>query len=265
LFASIVELAYRIQYDQASNGHRSGCSVYGDDIICPSEVDYLVRDILKSLGFVVNPEKSYNTGSYRESCGVEYLDGVMINTIKHPREHLVPHEVESPVKVGLITDLANTLADGGYYHARRFLLTTHNVAKVRIGRDLHRLMDLIRFDDRHCRPVGPVYRKRTWNRKLQASGYTQKSIVSTTQRGRWDHAEFQHSLRPSLRAERLRRWKIKLINPHPKWTLKGITALSSFGHFDLLVNGDIEDVGVRRTGRTRQRVVRGFIPLDNSW
>jgi hypothetical protein len=31
------------------------------------------------------------------------------------------------------------------------------------------------------------------------------------------------------------------------------------------VNGDIEDVGVRRTGRTRQRVVRGFIPLDNSW
>lgn len=50
-------------------------SVYGDDIICPSVIAEDVMFVFSQVGFTVNPEKSFWTGSFRESCGGHYNDG----------------------------------------------------------------------------------------------------------------------------------------------------------------------------------------------
>ena len=50
-------------------------SVYGDDIVVPSENVDFVMEVLSHFGFTVNREKSYWTGPFRESCGRDYFRG----------------------------------------------------------------------------------------------------------------------------------------------------------------------------------------------
>ena len=51
-------------------------SVYGDDLIVPTEAYPLVCEILDAFGFSVNQSKSFADGPFRESCGGDYLDGI---------------------------------------------------------------------------------------------------------------------------------------------------------------------------------------------
>lgn len=53
-------------------------SVYGDDLIVPSEIAADVVSALDFLGFTVNTEKSFIDGGFRESCGAHYVDGLDI-------------------------------------------------------------------------------------------------------------------------------------------------------------------------------------------
>jgi hypothetical protein len=58
-------------------GSKTIC-VYGDDVVVDSEkFEDFVR-LAKFLGFVVNTEKSYSSGPFRESCGTNYFDGVLV-------------------------------------------------------------------------------------------------------------------------------------------------------------------------------------------
>lgn len=50
-------------------------SVYGDDLIVPTEVTELVIWVLSFFGFQVNTEKSFWKGPFRESCGGHYHAG----------------------------------------------------------------------------------------------------------------------------------------------------------------------------------------------
>jgi len=50
-------------------------SVYGDDIIVPTPYAAEVANLLDHLGFVVNQNKSYVDGPFRESCGGDYFLG----------------------------------------------------------------------------------------------------------------------------------------------------------------------------------------------
>ena len=54
-------------------GH--GLSVYGDDIIVPVEHAQIVMDDLESVGLKVNRSKSFLSGKFRESCGMDAYDG----------------------------------------------------------------------------------------------------------------------------------------------------------------------------------------------
>lgn len=56
----------------------SDTAVYGDDIIIPVKEYLSVVDVLQRAGFVVNKDKSYGSGPFRESCGGDYWDGVDI-------------------------------------------------------------------------------------------------------------------------------------------------------------------------------------------
>lgn len=56
-------------------------SVYGDDIICPTEIVPIVADALNAFGFTLNKSKSYWSGFFRESCGADFVSGTDIRPI----------------------------------------------------------------------------------------------------------------------------------------------------------------------------------------
>jgi len=73
---------YAIAYVTVLNngGDTSLVSVFGDDLIVPFDeriIDELYHN-LSFFGFEVNSEKSYTTGCFRESCGVDYYKGINI-------------------------------------------------------------------------------------------------------------------------------------------------------------------------------------------
>lgn len=65
-------------------------SVYGDDIICPSALAADIITVLEYCGFSINLDKSFVSGSFRESCGGHYNNGVDITPfyIRKPIETL---------------------------------------------------------------------------------------------------------------------------------------------------------------------------------
>lgn len=56
-------------------------SVYGDDIIIESELTEPLTKLLSFFGFSINAEKSFSDGSFRESCGADWFDGVNITPV----------------------------------------------------------------------------------------------------------------------------------------------------------------------------------------
>jgi len=56
-------------------------SVFGDDIICDASIYAFVCDILEELGFIVNREKSFSSGPFRESCGTDWYYGYDVRPV----------------------------------------------------------------------------------------------------------------------------------------------------------------------------------------
>lgn len=56
-------------------GKEGTVSVYGDDLIYPSQFVGPVRELLAFCGFETNVEKSFAIGPFRESCGGHYFKG----------------------------------------------------------------------------------------------------------------------------------------------------------------------------------------------
>lgn len=50
-------------------------SVFGDDIVIPTHLYGMTVRLLELLGFIVNSEKSYSDGPFRESCGHDFYHG----------------------------------------------------------------------------------------------------------------------------------------------------------------------------------------------
>jgi len=83
LFASIVVASYGILsiplMDRSSKTMNFG--VFGDDIIVVRRSYEFVVRALELFGFEVNADKSFNTGSFRESCGGDYFRGYDIRGV----------------------------------------------------------------------------------------------------------------------------------------------------------------------------------------
>jgi hypothetical protein len=56
-------------------GSQLEISVFGDDVIIDSEACPTFTAVLNDLGFIVNYEKSFMSGPFRESCGADWLNG----------------------------------------------------------------------------------------------------------------------------------------------------------------------------------------------
>jgi hypothetical protein len=64
----------------------AGTTAYGDDTICPSIVADTVIDFFDAVGLVINRDKSFFADEpYRESCGEEYWNGVVMTSLYFPR------------------------------------------------------------------------------------------------------------------------------------------------------------------------------------
>lgn len=73
IFLSLLKAIQAVNYP--ANDRRL-ISVYGDDMIYRSSMHPYVIESFNKLGFVINIEKSYHEGFFRESCGGDYFRGV---------------------------------------------------------------------------------------------------------------------------------------------------------------------------------------------
>lgn len=97
VFASVVCACMRIaglKIDKPRGKSIGNFGVYGDDIICRTEVLRLVLRGLHLLGFSVNMDKSFFKGPFRESCGGDYfyghpVRGVYLKSLRTPQDFYV--------------------------------------------------------------------------------------------------------------------------------------------------------------------------------
>ena len=78
-----IERAQRRQLTRRDVKSYSGrVRVYGDDIIVPVDCVPHVIDCLHAFGLKVNVNKSFASGKFRESCGVDAYDGVDVTPVR---------------------------------------------------------------------------------------------------------------------------------------------------------------------------------------
>lgn len=89
-------------------------SVFGDDIIVRHDAYDCVVENLQKLGFIINLEKSFNSGKFRESCGHDYFDGqgvrgVYCKSLRKPQDWYVLINALTDWSVEHCVDLTNTI------------------------------------------------------------------------------------------------------------------------------------------------------------
>lgn len=88
IFAAIAKLATQIADERGllvnpeDGSHSTFFSVFGDDTIVPSAAAEICSTLLADCGFILNQDKSYITGPFKESCGGNYFCGHDITGLK---------------------------------------------------------------------------------------------------------------------------------------------------------------------------------------
>lgn len=93
--------------------------IFGDDIIVPRDYVLSVVDELHTFGYVVNVNKSFWTGRFRESCGKEYYDGHDVSIVK-VRQAFPTRRQDASGIISLVS-LRNQLYWAGLWRATRML------------------------------------------------------------------------------------------------------------------------------------------------
>jgi hypothetical protein len=73
---------------------RCTVAVYGDDVIIFYAVYPTLVDVLTHYGCAVNEDKTFSTGNYRESCGVEWFQEEQLDIVYWPRKVMNPSDKE---------------------------------------------------------------------------------------------------------------------------------------------------------------------------
>jgi hypothetical protein len=123
------------------------CLVVGDDLIVAAEVADAVIRRFEELGFTVNRDKSFTNAwtwtkspirqhFFRESCGVEALDGFEITPFRIPRKFLgLPRKYsEDPQVVAQTMVMCNNAA--GFRLLRKYLIWSLTRLKIKVLFDL---------------------------------------------------------------------------------------------------------------------------------
>jgi hypothetical protein len=93
--------------------------VYGDDIIVPSHYALLVKSELEYFNLRVNANKSFWTGKFRESCGLDAFDGHVVTPTYVRR--MLPSSPKDHTGVLSAVSLRNQLYKAGLWSAARYV------------------------------------------------------------------------------------------------------------------------------------------------
>lgn len=93
IFASLLKATYTMLGVKTENG--KNFAVFGDDIICNKQVYHVFLKVLKRCGFLVNEDKSFASGGFRESCGADYFRGQNIRGVYIRRLNEAAHVYSS--------------------------------------------------------------------------------------------------------------------------------------------------------------------------
>ena len=109
------------QYVTREHGVTGKYSVYGDDIIVPTECSSDVMYVLEVLGFRINHAKSFYSPEcwFRESCGAEFCDGFDVTPLRVSRKY---NHVTLSVQAEGLVSMANSAYERGYRFLRTFFL-----------------------------------------------------------------------------------------------------------------------------------------------
>lgn len=151
IFASICEYVTR---EHRVSGQYS---VFGDDIIVPTQCVDQTMKTLTSLGFVVNNDKSFYRKDcwFRESCGGEFCDGFDVTPMRVSRKYA---SRERLVRLAKLIELANNAFKKGYRNLRYFF-----VRKLRDAGFIALFAPTEVLADSYSN----YHTKRRWNRDLQ--------------------------------------------------------------------------------------------------
>lgn len=94
--------------------------IFGDDIIVPIDAASITQEALGYLGFKVNADKTFETGKFRESCGVEAYDGTDVSRISV----LTSPDVVRPESIMSSVDVHNNFFVRGFMHCAEFIQST---------------------------------------------------------------------------------------------------------------------------------------------
>lgn len=94
--------------------------VFGDDIIVPTDSIPVLYRVMASLRLKVNESKSYHTGLFRESCGMDAYGGLDVTPAYVRREY----DSSRPSSLQSVVDASNNLFTRGYWHTAEALLKT---------------------------------------------------------------------------------------------------------------------------------------------
>jgi len=110
----------RVKSREAFEEARKDILVFGDDIIVPANVIVKVKEYLEAFGLKVNSKKTFFQGGFRESCGMDYFNGVLVTPV-YLRQH-PPSSLRDASKFVSWVHMANRFAKAGWYH------TAHRIA-----------------------------------------------------------------------------------------------------------------------------------------
>lgn len=98
---------------------RRGVRVYGDDIIVPVEYVQAVKSELEWFNLRVNGNKSFWTGKFRESCGLDAYDGTQVTPVYMRR--LLPTSHRNTEELVSAISLSNQFYKNGYWKTSAYL------------------------------------------------------------------------------------------------------------------------------------------------
>lgn len=97
-----------------------GLYIYGDDIVVPTDAAMIVLDHLQKYNCKVNHNKTFVSGSFRESCGVDGYSGYEVTPtyVRHPR----PENVQQADRLVSWVATANLFYLKGYWQTTTFMI-----------------------------------------------------------------------------------------------------------------------------------------------
>nr|UJQ85091.1 MAG: hypothetical protein 3 [Leviviridae sp.] len=167
-------------------------TVFGDDIIAPNAAFSVIANLLTEVGLKVNSEKSFHTGLFRESCGIDAYNGVDVTP-----GYLLEKYNGSPSSIASTVECANNLFKKGLWHASNSVLNQVPEKELRLLQVLK-----VRFDDEHKKPQVPMpgdegglglqsfcgqkrsHLRKRWNPWLQRVEYTTLGLTTKVIRER---------------------------------------------------------------------------------